>query len=236
MANLYHNYAGWVVLSKAAAARLPVKPDSPQRQRLAALDRLVIAIPSATSALMAPIRSAAIEAGANIRFTYMAQPAMAAALESGAIDGIVASFPFAATPVLRGTGVLWIDGVQGDLPASSLPASSSAMLSKADYLASNPETVRRIQLAMADVASLIKERPAEARAALIKAYPEIAPDDVGLAYDKQAQNWTYPFLTADDMRQELRLLRASNDLPGAGGDRRHEGDRAGPALRRHASR
>jgi ABC-type nitrate/sulfonate/bicarbonate transport system substrate-binding protein len=214
VANLYHNYAGWVVLSKAAAARLPVKPDAPQRDRLKALEGLVIAVPSATSALLAPIRSAAIDAGATVRFTYMAQPAMVAALETGAIDGLVAAFPFAAKPVLKGTGVLWVDGVRGDLPPASLPASSSAMLSTAEYVAADPDMVARMQRVLADIGTFIRQHPDAALVALRKGYPDLGADEVALAFEKQADNWTVPFLSPDDLRQELRLLRMSVDLPG----------------------
>ena len=212
--NNYHNFAGWVVLGKAAAAKLAVKPDAPLHDRLKALDGLTIAVPSATSALLAPVRSAAVDAGGNAHYTYMSQPAMVAAVESGAVDGMIASFPFAGRPVVRGTGVLWIDGVRGDLPASSMPASSSCMLTTREYHDANLDTIRRIQLAMVDEAVFIRQHPAEARAALTKAYSDMDPAEVGLAFDKQADNWTYPFLTEGDMRQELKLLRMSVDLPG----------------------
>jgi ABC-type nitrate/sulfonate/bicarbonate transport system substrate-binding protein len=212
--NNYHKFAGWVVLAKPVADKLTVRPDSPLRDRLKALDGLKIAVPSATSALLAPVRSAASEVGGNARYAYMSQPAAVAALESGSIDGMIAAFPFAGRPVVRGTGVLWIDGVRGDLPASSMPASSSCTLTTREYRDANTDTIQRFQLAMKDVAVFIRDHSPEARTALLKAYSDMERDEVGLAYDKQAQNWTYPFLTEDDMRQELKLLRMSVDLPG----------------------
>ena len=214
VSNTYHNSAVWVVLSRAAAAKMPVKQNAPQRDRLKAMDGLLIAVPSATSSFTAPIRSATADAGATLRFTYMAQPAMAAALEAGAIDGMVAAFPFASRPVTKGTGVVWIDGVHGDFPPASMPASSSSMLSTWDYYNSNTDIVTRVQKSMAEVADFIKQHPAEARAALIRGYSDMSADEVGLAYDQQSQAWIYPFLNMDDMRQELKLLRMSVDLPG----------------------
>ena len=214
VANDYHNFAGWLVLSNAAAAKLSVKPDAPRRDRLKALDGLTIAVPSATSALLTPVRAALSEVGANAHFSYMSQPASVAALETGAVDGLIAAFPFAGRPVVRGAGVVWIDGVRGDLPASAMPATSSCMLTSGEYYAANTDTVTRVQLAMADIGVFIHQHPAEARAALLKAYSDMDPAEVGLAFDKQADNWTYPFLTEGDMRQELKLLRMSVDLPG----------------------
>ncbi len=139
-ASLYRGFAGFVVLSKAVAAKLPAKPDSPLHDRLKALDGLAIAVPSATSALLAPIRTAVTEAGAKVRFPYMAQPAMVSALETGAIDGMVAAFPFAGTPILKGTGVLWLDGPGGDLPDFALPSSSSTLHATGEYVAANMDS------------------------------------------------------------------------------------------------
>jgi ABC-type nitrate/sulfonate/bicarbonate transport system substrate-binding protein len=214
VAATYRNSAVWVVLSKAVAAKLPVKADAPQRERLKAMDGLLIAVPSATSSFTAPIRSATADAGATLRFTYMAQPAMVAALEAGAIDGMVAAFPFAGRPVTKGVGVVWIDGVHGDFPPASMPAASSSMLTTWAYYNAHADIVTSVQQTLLDVAEFIKQRPADARAALIKGYSDLSADEVGLAFDQQKQAWLSPFLTMDDMRQEVKLLRMSVDLPG----------------------
>ena len=217
VASLYRGVAGYVVLGKSVAARLAARPDSPQRDRLKALDGLSLAVPSATSALLAPIRTAILETGAKARFPYMAQPAMVAALETGAIDGMVASFPFAGTPILKGTGVAWIDGPRGDLPAFALPASSSTLHAAAGYVAANGETVQRFQRALVEVAAFIGNHPEEARAALAKGYPDLRAEEIALAFAAQKDNWTRPFLSAEDLRHEVELLRASTNLPGLDG-------------------
>ena len=59
--------------------------------------------------------------GAKIRFTYMAQPAMVAALENGAVEGMIASAPFWGFPVARKAGVLWLSGPKGELPPENMP-------------------------------------------------------------------------------------------------------------------
>ena len=217
VASLYRGFAGYVVLGKAVAAKLPARPDSPQRERLKALDGLSLAVPSATSALLAPVRTAIQDAGGKARFPYMAQPAMVAALETGAIDGMVAAFPFAGTPILKGTGVAWIDGPGGDLPAFALPASSSTLHAAADYVAANGDTVRRFQLALVDVGTFIHAHPDEARAALAKGYPDLRAEEIDLAFKAQKENWTRPFLSVEDLRHELALLKSSTNLPGLDG-------------------
>jgi ABC-type nitrate/sulfonate/bicarbonate transport system substrate-binding protein len=174
----------------------------------------LIAGPSPTSALLVPVRLAATAAGANIRYAYMGQPQMVAAIESGAIEGMVAPFPFSARPVFKGTGVLWIDGVRGDIPAEWAPVSASCMLTTWGFYDNHKQAVRGIQLAMQDVADLIRQKPQEARAALIRGYSDLPEEEVGIAYDKQAQAWTHPFLDEKDMQQELKLVRLSVNAPG----------------------
>ena len=214
IANLYAGLAGSLVLAKPVVEKVRLDRTAPVRERLRVLDGLVIAVPSATSALLGPVRSAAEEAGAKIRFTYMAQGAMPAALENGAIQGFVGSSPFSGTAVLRGTGVIWIDGPGGELPPDVRPASSSCVLTTGAYLKGNAEAVRRVQRTVVDIAHYIEREPDGARQALAAAYPQLGAPEVALAFEQQWRNWTKPFLTAADMRQELKLLAASAKLPG----------------------
>lgn len=187
---------------------------APVPDRLHALDGLTIAVPSATSVLLAPVKEGAARTGANARFTYMAQPAMPAALESGAIQGFVASFPFAGTPVLRGTGVIWINGPGGELPTDLVPSSSSVLQATRTYIKANQATVQRLQQSIVDIAGFIEKDQAAAKRALAARYPQLSAREIDLAFDRQWQNWTKPFLTAADMRQELKLLKASMQAPG----------------------
>lgn len=115
---------GTVVLSRSVVERLGVAPAAPIQQRLKALDGVLIASTTATSAYTVSVRSAAKEAGADVRFTYMAQPAMTAALDAGAVQGSIAGAPFWASPVVKGTGVVWISGPKGELTGRFVPVSS----------------------------------------------------------------------------------------------------------------
>ncbi len=214
VANLYRGLAGPLVLAKAVADKLPVKPDAPVSDRLKALNGLTIAVPSATSALLAPFRTSAEQVGAKVKFTYMAQPAMVAALESGAIQGMIASFPYAGTAILGGKGVQWIDGPGAELPAAALPASSSTVQTTAAYARANADTVRRFQQSIIDIATFIPAHPDAAKQDLAKGYPQLSPAEIDLAFKGQKENWTKPFLTAADMQHELELLRASAPIPG----------------------
>ena len=213
--SLYAGFAGSVVIAKAVADRLGVSPAAPVNERLRALDGIVLAVPSATSVLLAPVRQGVAEAGGKARFIYMAQGAMAAALEKDAVGGMVASYPFAGTPIVRGSGVLWIDGPGGELPADVTPSSSSTVQATRSYIAANRPTVARLQASLRAIATMVETQPEAARRALGSAYPQLGPQELDLAFKQQWRNWTKPFLTEADMRQELKLLTASNAIPGA---------------------
>jgi ABC-type nitrate/sulfonate/bicarbonate transport system substrate-binding protein len=212
--NLYRGLAGSLVLSKSVADGLKVKPDAPIADRLRAVDGLVVAVPSATSALLGPFNAAAERLGSHIHFTYMAQGTMPAALENNAIQGMIASFPFAGTPILRGTGVLWINGPSGELPADVLPASSSCIQATAAFAKANPAMIAQLRQSIVDIAGFIEKDPAAAQKALAAGYPQLSPQEIDLAFKQQWRNWTKPFFTVDDIRQELKLLKASAKLPG----------------------
>jgi ABC-type nitrate/sulfonate/bicarbonate transport system substrate-binding protein len=213
VANLYKGLAGSVVLSKDVAATLPAQASAPLAERLKALNGLSIAVPSATSALLAPVRNAAEAAGAHIRFSYMSQPAMVAALASKAVQGIDASFPFAGKPIIDGTGVLWING-PGDELSQYSPASSSCVQATAAFVKAHADTVQRLQQSVIDIASYVREHPAEAKQALAKGYSQLSPAEIDLSFSQQQKNWTKPFLDIDDIRHEIVLLKASANLPG----------------------
>lgn len=212
--SLYRGLAGSLILSKTLVNGLKTKPDSPLTERLKALDGMSVAVPSATSSLLGPVRKAALSNGANIKFSYMAQPAMVPALEASAIQGMIASFPFAGAPLLKGTGVVWLNGPAGDLPTDALPSSSSTMQTTSEYAKANPDLVRRIQRSFGDIAHFIKEKPEDARLALAKGYSSLSKEELDLAFNQQKTNWTAPFLSEDDIQQEIMLLKASSDLQG----------------------
>jgi ABC-type nitrate/sulfonate/bicarbonate transport system substrate-binding protein len=214
VANLYRGLAGSVVLSKKAAGEAKVKSDASMAEKLKALDGLTIAVPSATSALLAPVRVAAEAAGAKIHFTYMSQPAMVSALESNAIQGMIASYPFAGTPVLRGTGILWINGPRGELPEDALPTSSSALETTTDYAKSNAEMIRRLRQVLEATGAFIAKSPDEAKAALAKGYPTLSPKDIDLAFSEQKANWAQPVFSTADIKHEIVLLQGSATVPG----------------------
>jgi ABC-type nitrate/sulfonate/bicarbonate transport system substrate-binding protein len=134
----YSGFATSMVLSKPAADKIGVAPAAPLKQRLKALDGLVIATPSATAGGTVAFKAAIAAEGANVRMPYITQPAMQAALETGAIDGYLSSAPFWAFPVVKGGGHIWISGPKGEFPEASTPTVTGLLLTTREYADANP--------------------------------------------------------------------------------------------------
>ena len=214
VANVYRGLSGSVILSKALADKFGDAVRSSQAAKIKALDGLTIAAPSATSAYLTPVKSAADAAGAKIKFVYMAQPAMVPALATGAVQGMIAGAPFSFAPVASGSGVLWLSGPKGDLPKDVLPASSACYETTEDYAAKNPDHPRRLLQVFQDLAVFLKDQPAQGKQMLSKAFTQLSPADAAATYDDEWQNWARPVLSVDDVKQEIAIQVSSGNLPG----------------------
>jgi ABC-type nitrate/sulfonate/bicarbonate transport system substrate-binding protein len=216
IANSYTGLSGSLVLSKAAADKLAVSPNAPVAQRLKALDGLLIASTSATSSFTIAYRGAAQATGANVRFTYMGLPAMGAALDSGAIQGFVATAPYWTVPVLKGSGVLWISAPKGELPPENSTASGANYQMMRDFAEKNPDLVKKFVMVMNDLSRAIESRPNEVKAAIAKLYPDLDSATIDLLYRLESPAWKTKPLTAQDVAHEIRFLNSGGvQLPDA---------------------
>jgi ABC-type nitrate/sulfonate/bicarbonate transport system substrate-binding protein len=209
IANTFAGLSGNLVLSKAVSDKLAVSASAPIAERLKALDGLLIASTSATSSFTISYGASARSVQANIRFTYMGLPAMVAALETGAVQGIIATAPFWTVPVVKGSGVLWIAGPKGELPADLLPASAADLQVMRDYANANPEIVKSLIAVIADLRKAIVERPADVKAAIARLYPELNAATLDLIYGVDAAAWNAAPLTAADIAHEIAYVKLS---------------------------
>lgn len=207
IANAYGGLGATLVLAKSVADKLGVSPDAPVPQRFKALDGLVLAAASPTATYKIAFDGAAKAAGATVRFTYMAQGAMPAALESGAVQGYVASAPVWGVPVLKGLGVVWISGPKGELPREFSPVSTANMQVMRDYAEANPEIVRSLAAVYSDFAKAVDERPADVKAAITKLYPDLTPQTLELLYGTESRAWKAGPLTAEDIKQDIAFVK-----------------------------
>ena len=141
------------MLAKDVAEKSGVKPDAPVAQRLKVLDGLTFAGPSPTSGFATSADLSVRSVGGKMKMTYMAQPAMAAAMESGAIQVMAAGTPFWVPPVTRGFGVAWIKVSAGELPEEFVPSTSGTLFMTKAYARANPDVIKGMQAVAQDVAT-----------------------------------------------------------------------------------
>lgn len=214
VANTYAGVGGSLVLAKSVADKLGVSPSAPISERLKALDGLVIASTTATSSYTVAYRLAAKAAGATIRFTYMTLPAMAAALEKGAIQGYIGGSPYWVPPVLNGTGVIWINGPKRELPFEHAPVHSADLQMMRAEAEKRPDLVRKLVAVNTALGRMIEEQPAAVKRAIVKIYPDLDIKTVDLLYEADAHAWKAAPLTAADMAHDIAFMKESGvNLP-----------------------
>ena len=155
IANVYGGLNAHVILAKSAAEKAGVAPTASVADRLKAMDGLVFGSVSATSAFTVTMRTATEEVGSKLRFAYMAQPTMQAAMESGAIQGFIASAPFWVPAALSGSGVVWLSGPKGDFPRARTPAHSASVQVMREFVDTKPDVTRRLIAAYADLRPIL---------------------------------------------------------------------------------
>ncbi len=215
LANAYTGLGATLVLSRSVSDKLGVAPTASVTDRLKALDGVVIGTATATSPYTVAFKGAARAAGANPRFTYVAVPAMAAALETGAIQGLIASAPIWFPPVLKGSGVAWISGPKGELPPENTPTSSLGLACLRDFAERHPDVVKGMVGAFADLSDAIERRPADVKAAIAKLFPELDGTAIDLLFASEAPAWKVKALTPNDMVREIEFVKSMGvQIPG----------------------
>lgn len=210
VATAYGGMAQSLILSKEAAAKTGVALTAPVTERLKALEGLTIASASATSSVTVAIKVAAAKmAGVNVRFTYIAQNNMAAAMTRGVIDGFLASAPYSTLAVTKGMGVNWVNGPGKDLPYEYTPANAGLIMMMRGYCDANPDIARRLIASYRDFGKLVGEQPAQVKAAVAKLYAELDQPTLDLFFASENQAWRAPPPTVKDMAHEIQFVKDS---------------------------
>jgi ABC-type nitrate/sulfonate/bicarbonate transport system substrate-binding protein len=215
IATTYGGFATTVVLARSVAEKVGVAREALAAARFKALDGQIIAVPSAASSTAVTFRNLSKALGVNIRLTYMAQPAMTAALESGAIHGFGSSAPFWAVPVVKGTGVVWLSGPKGEFPAEHTTLISGCMLVMRPFAEANRELMRTLAAVVSDLGRAVDERPNDVRAAAAKLYPELDTATLDLILDSETHAWKARSATVEDIAHEIVFVsRSAGAFPG----------------------
>ncbi len=206
----YRGLGGTLVLSKSTVERIGVAADAPIEERLRALNGLVIATPSPTSSYTIAFREAAAVEKAQINFTYMSIPNMPAAFSSGAVDGYVASAPYWLPPIVDGTGIQWVSGPQGQLPAKFAPAHTAITLAMRAYTNAHPDTVNRVNAALRDFIAALDQRPDEIKKAIRTTFPDLDDKTLDLLFESEKAAWHAGTVTPEEVRHEVEIAVGTN--------------------------
>ena len=212
VANMYRGLSGSLVLARTVADRLALPTGASLEARLKALDGLTVATPSATSSYTFPFRIVGQSVGVQPRFVYMGQPAMLAALQAGAIQGMIAGAPFSTLAVSTGAGTMWINGPAAELPADALPTSSACIETSQAYAQAHPEVLAGIRATFDALGRFIKDEPAAAQAMLASAYPQLDAAVIADIFRNDGPNWARPAMSLDDVRHEITLQQRAGVL------------------------
>ena len=207
--SVYSGFPAVLILSKAVADGLKVSPTAPVEARLKALDGLTIASISATSSYTVSLKGATEAVGSHVRFTYMAQPAMVAALQTGAVQGFVASSPYHATAVLNGSGEVWLSGPKGEYPPQFSLSSSITAIAKRDFAVANPALIASLNAVFDDLAKVVEERPGDIKAAVGKLFPDLDAKTLDLILAAELKSFIGSKVTVEDIRHSIRFLQLS---------------------------
>jgi ABC-type nitrate/sulfonate/bicarbonate transport system substrate-binding protein len=124
---------------------------------------------------------------------------MPTALESGAIQGDIASAPVWAMPVAKGVGIVWISSPKGDLPPDSTPGASGHLQAMREFAEANPDLTRRIAAVLVDLARAIDDRPTEVKAAVAQLFADLPPSSLDLLFASEAPSWQAQPATTEEM-------------------------------------
>ena len=206
----YAGLAQSLVLSKTAAAKVGVAPEAPLAERMKALEGLLIATTSATASATAALKLTAKKlGGVSVRFTYLPQPNFALALERGAIDGYIGSAPYSTFGVVRGLGVMWMNGPAGEAPREFTPANAGIIMAMRSFSEENADLIRRLRAAYADFTAMVEGRPAEVKEAIRKLHPDLDQQALDYFYASESRSWRFQPVTAEMMAHELHFVRES---------------------------
>ena len=208
--NVYRGQSGIIVVSKDLAAKLPAKEGDPANARLKALNGVTVAAPSASSSMVGSIKLGAAAVGAEVKFTYMAQTAMMAAMSAKSIEAYIASSPFPDQAVDAGIAVRWIRGPKGEFPEAATTNAASALMVSRAYVERNPEIVRRVRAAFDEMVAIVRDHPDQALAALKKLYPDQKDSVIKSAFEENAPNWLHPDLSTADLRKEIEMRKGGS--------------------------
>jgi ABC-type nitrate/sulfonate/bicarbonate transport system substrate-binding protein len=166
-----------LVLTPAAIKKTGLTSSSTTAEKVKALNGLTIASASASSSWTAQANKAAATQGAKIKWTYIAETALAAATKQGNIDGLVAAPPWTTQVLFNKTAEMWLNGPAGSFPGGfAVPSYGDPLVATTKaYTTAHPDAVKAFTKSILEAADLVNSNPAKASAYVKQvAYPTMS--------------------------------------------------------------
>jgi ABC-type nitrate/sulfonate/bicarbonate transport system substrate-binding protein len=209
LTNCYWGQSGSLIVARDVIEKSGVPRSAPLRDRLRILDGLTVASVSATSSFTVTYRGTADGAGVKLNFVYMSQPAMGAALETGAIKAYIASAPMWGGTVAKGLGTDWISAPRGEVPDANVPRGATGLHAMRPFAEANPALMRQVLASYRAFSDILERSPAEVRASLGRLYPSVEPASMDILFAAENRAWRMRDVTVDDMKHEIAFVKAS---------------------------
>jgi len=197
-----------IVLTAAGVKKTGLAATAPLAQRIKALNGLTIASPSAASSWTAQAAKAAATQGATIKFTYVQENSMAAAMQAGKIDGLVAAPPWSTEALYAKSGTLWLSGPAGTFPGGYAVSSYGDPLvaTTKSYGDAHPKVAEEFTRSIVQAAALLSSQPAQA-AGYVKqvAYPTMSQAEFNQVWAATVPLLHTPSLSLASLKSTLAL-------------------------------
>ena len=213
LTNVYWGQPGTLIFSRDVAEKSGVSPTAPVKERYRVLEGLNIASVSPSSPFTVSFKGAADAFGVKINFVYMGQPAMYAALETGAVKGYTGSAPIWGRSVASGRGVEWISAPRGDLPDANVPRAATSLQALRPFAEANPDLMRQVLKSHRNFSDILEKDPNQVRAVLSKLYPDVEPTTMDILFKAEYGAWKMRDVTVADMQHEIDFVRAAGAIP-----------------------
>jgi NitT/TauT family transport system substrate-binding protein len=187
IANLNNESGQFISLRKDIAEARHFDPRAPFAERAKALKGLTLATAGlgsvADAVIRIALRSAGLDPEMDATIAPMQPPDILAAFARKAIDGFSLGPPFAQQVENEGTGVILLNGADGDPPGYS-PLAASLLVTRPQLCTDRPTLCVKIGHSMLEASRFIHEHRDQAIASLKKRFPKL--DDAVLAASADA--------------------------------------------------
>jgi len=215
---LFNAYPIQLVLSKAGMEKTGIKPGMAIDDVVQNLKAVTIGVTGIGSTTDVLLRSWLVKRGVNpddaITIQPLANPAaMYAALEQGAVDGVMLGAPWPEKAEATGTGSIIVDPLKGGIPElEGVPY--TAIIASGGLVKEKPEIVGKVVHALTEAMKLTAAEP-EKVGAMLKSYFPDTEDAIYQAFESRyrAQAATTPVLTQAAYQKLLDWIAITSDKP-----------------------